>query len=208
MIIASLTLTLHVLLLRKIGYENIVRRQIEARTQRLDPQQRERLVQRQLSVPVKALAFISPVFNLAITFALGAVLYLLGALALGRIITYRQALSVWTYSTLPPATLAMLISIALVLFQPLDRLGALHGNSGLVLANLSFLVSSRRQPEMATALGMLDIFSFYGLFLAALGLRQVARLSGGAAAAIVLTLWSLSLIFRVALAAVLGEAMF
>jgi hypothetical protein len=206
-IVAALTLTLNGLLIRKIGYENIVRHQIEGRASGLDAQQRERLIQRQLSVVVESLAFTSPLFNLAITLAIGAVLYWLGALAFGRVITYRQALCVWTYSTLPPTALAMLISIALVLLQPLDKLGAVHPSSGLVLANLGFLVNSRQHPELATVLGMLDIFSFYGLLLAALGLRRVARLSVGAAVAIVLTLWVLSLIFRVALAAVLGQAM-
>jgi hypothetical protein len=60
---------------------------------------------------------------------------------------------------------------------------------------------------LATALGSLDLFALYGLFLAALGLRKVARLSSGSAWAIVLGLWLLGVVARTIGSSALGTPM-
>jgi hypothetical protein len=56
-------------------------------------------------------------------------------------------------------------------------------------------------------LGSFDVFAFYGLFLAALGLRKVAKMSSGTAWTIVLTIWLVGTIIRFAFAGILGRAM-
>jgi hypothetical protein len=50
-----------------------------------------------------------------------------------------------------------------------------------------------------------DLLRFYGFFLAALGLRKVAKLSSGQAWGVVLTLWILGLLFAVGSAALFGS---
>jgi dipeptide/tripeptide permease len=54
-------------------------------------------------------------------------------------------------------------------------------------------------------LASLDVFALYGLFLAALGMRKVARLSPGQAWTIVLALWLVGVVIRIALALVFGR---
>jgi hypothetical protein len=54
-------------------------------------------------------------------------------------------------------------------------------------------------------LSSLDLFRFYGLFLAAIGLKKVGRLSTGSAWTVVLALFILSVIFSVGKAALMGR---
>ncbi len=79
-------------------------------------------------------------------------------------------------------------------------------NRGLVHANLSLFVDASSAPVLATALGAIDVFAIYGLILAALGLRKVARMSSGAAWTIVVVLWVIGVILKVAFAAISGSA--
>jgi hypothetical protein len=88
-----------------------------------------------------------------------------------------------------------------------DDLDANAINTGLARANLSLLVSPKEQPVLATLLGSIDLIAFYGLFLGAVGLRKVAKLSSGSAWAIVLMIWVLGVIIRVAMSAIFGTAM-
>jgi hypothetical protein len=78
---------------------------------------------------------------------------------------------------------------------------------GLVHANLSVLMDGTAHPVLATALGSLDLFRIYGLFLAALGLRKVARMSSGSAWTVVLIIFLLGVLFAIAIATVTGSVM-
>jgi hypothetical protein len=100
----------------------------------------------------------------------------------------------------------MLLNIILVFLNtPTDDANIVRGQAGLVHANLSILVDPTAHPVLATALASLDVFALYGLFLAALGMQRVARLSSGAAWTIVLALFLVGVVIRLALALAFGR---
>jgi hypothetical protein len=194
--------------IQRVGYENLINAEMEMNPRAADmsPEQKERAVQMQTNPIVKGIRYGSPLINFVFLFALGAVFYMLAAMLMTRPMTYPQALSVWTYSSYPPLVLAMLLNIILVFINtPTDDANIVRGQTGLVHANLSILVDTTAHPVLGTMLAAIDVFGLYGLFLAALGMRKVAKLSSGAAWGVVLAFWLIGLVLRIALALVFGR---
>jgi len=188
-----------------LGFETVIRAQTESnpRAASAPPEQKEQAIEIQLTPAVKAIRLLSPILLFTILFTAGAALYLLGAIVLGGNLNYKQALAVWAYSSLPPAVLVMLVNFVLLFVAPPDGdLEIARGSRrGLVHANLGMFIDSGASPVLGTLFGAFDIFSFYGLFLGALGLRKVGRMSTGAAWATVISLWVIGLLLRTLYAA-------
>lgn len=197
------------LFINKIGYENIVRAAIEnnPRVAELPADQKDQIIRQQTGPVFQALAYVAPIVGPFIILFAGAALYLLGTMMMAKSISYKQALAVWAYSSLPPVLLSTLLNIVLLFIKPLDDADIANARGGLVHANLGLLVNAKTSPALATALGAVDVFAIYGLFLAALGLRKVGKLSSGTAWTIVLVIWLLFVIIRVGFASISGTAM-
>jgi hypothetical protein len=210
LIALALFMTFYLAYMQRVGYDNIVNAEIETRARGAEVSDAQKAAGRAIQAKpfVKAIRYVSPVIAIVIAFAAGAGIYLLGAMLMGSGISYKQALSVWTYASLPPLVLTMIANLVLLFVSPpTDDPEIARGLSGLVHANAGVIVDAAAHPVLATALGALDLFAIYGLFLAALGLRKVARLSSGSAWAIVLGLWLLGMIARVVGSAVTGTPM-
>jgi hypothetical protein len=195
---------------QRVGFERVMREAIESSSQadQLSAAQKEEQVRIQSLPIVKAITYVSPAIVMAISFALGGALYLLGSAMMGGRLGYKQAIAVWVYSSLPPTVLAMLLNIILLFIRSPDDYDIIGASRrGLVQANLSFLVDAKAAPVLATLLGSFDVFTFYGLFLGALGLRLVGKLSSGSAWGIVLAIWIISVVLRIGFAVILGSAM-
>ncbi|HEX8142969.1 MAG TPA: YIP1 family protein [Pyrinomonadaceae bacterium] len=205
-ITAVLTCVFTFVFFQRAGYENVMRAAIEnsPRGDRMTHEQKEQAIGFYVNPAVKAAFYLSPLIGVLMVYAAGSALYLLGVMLMGRSITYFQALSVWAYSSFAPNLLTILVSFILLFLKSKEELETMQPGRSLARANLGILVDPKATPVLAAVLGSFDIFTFYGLFLAALGLRQVARLSSGAAWGIVLGLWLVGIIFKVALAAVTG----
>lgn len=138
--------------------------------------------------------------SVPITLAAGAALYLLGVMAFGGSISYKQSLSVWTYSSLPPAVLGTIIAILVLFLKSADQIDPEH----LLVTNPGAFMATGSSPVLVAVLSQFDILRFYGLFLAAIGLRRVAKISSGSAWAIVLGLFLIRAILGIASAAIFG----
>jgi hypothetical protein len=169
--------------------------------------QKERVIEMQTGTVFKAINYASPLLGVAIFIAAGGALYLLGTMVMARSISYKQALSVWTYSSFAPTVISMILNVVLVFIKSPDDIDPIQARRGLVRANLGLLVDQTAHPVLGTALNSIDLLSFYGLFLAALGLRKVARLSSGSAWTIVLIIWLIGVIFRLVFSTFTGGAM-
>lgn len=198
--------TFYVLFVQRLGAETIARAQIEARSPDMTPEQMEQALSIQRSPIVQAITYASFPLVFAIIFAAGAGLYLLGTMAMAKSMSYKQALSVWVYSSMPPLLISSLLSILLLFLKSKDDIDPSAVNQGLARANLGLLVNPKEQPVLATMLGSFDLFQFYGLFLGALGLRKIARLSSGAAWGIVIAIWLVGVLARVGMSAAFGQA--
>lgn len=208
LILIAVTMAFTILFFQRVGYENAMREAIEnsPRSSQMSPEQKEKALDLYRKPYVKALSFAIPVIGITLAFAVGAALYMLGVMAMGKRISYLQALSVWVYSSFPPSLLVGLLSIVLLFLKSTDDIDAAQLRGGIVHADLSLLVDAKASPVLAAALGSIDLFSFYGLFLAAMGLRYVARLSSGAAWGIVLVIWIVKVIARIIWAVAFGTA--
>jgi hypothetical protein len=208
LIIIAVTMAYGALFLARAGYEKTMREMIEKspRAGQMSPEQKEKALELYQKPYMKALTYATPLIGIAVAFAVGSALYLLGVMAMGERISYKQAVSVWVYSSFPPALLMGLLSILLLFLKSADEIDPSHLRGGIVHADLSLLVDPKASPVLAAILGSIDVFAFYGLFLAALGLRKVAKISSGAAWGIVLTIWIVKIMVRVIWATAFGTA--
>jgi hypothetical protein len=210
LLIVAAVMAFYVTYVQRIGYDELVDAEI-AVTRKADPnindEQAAQGARIQRGAIVKSIRMVSPLIGLVIIFAAGAGLYLLGVSLMGGSMSYRQGLAVWVYSMLPPTLLTTVLNFVLLFISPPEDSAEIveGGQRGLARANLGAFVDGGAHPVLATALGSLDILSFYGLFLAALGLRKVGKLKSGAAWTIVLALWAVGVLARLGLAAAMGR---
>jgi len=190
----------------RVGSEAIARAQIESRQPDASPEQIEEGLAMQNNPIIKAITYASFPLVFAAMFAAGAGLYLLGTMLMGKSMSFKQALSVWVYSTYPPTVVFTLINIVLLFLKSPGDIDATAINSGLARANPSILVDTKTQPMLATLLGSFDLIQFYGLFLAAVGLKIFGKLSSGSAWAIVLGIWFIGVLLRIAMTMIMGQA--
>ncbi|MDQ1640514.1 MAG: hypothetical protein QOF62_3853 [Pyrinomonadaceae bacterium] len=195
---------------QRVGFERLVTEEINSSPQaeQMTPEQKEQAIRIQTGPVVKAIRYCAPILVVALIIAAGAALYLLGSMLMGRQLRYKQALAVWTYSSMPPIVVSMVLNIVLLFIKSTEDYDIARAlRRGLVQANLGLLIDSKAAPVMGTLLSSIDLFAFYGLFLAALGLKKVGKMSSGAAWGIVLTIWIIGVIMRCAFAGITGGAM-
>jgi len=139
--------------------------------------------------------------SVPIILAGGAALYLLGVMAFGGSITYKKSLAVWAYSSIPPSVLGALIAILVLFLKSPDSIDPEH----MVATNPAVLLGEDASKILVAFLGQFDLLRFYGIFLAALGLRKVGKLSSAQAWGVVITLWVIGALLRVGSAALFGR---
>src|SRR4029078_7942372 len=115
-------------------------------------------------------------------------------------ISYRKSLSVWVYSSLPPSVLGALILILVLFLKSADSIDPEH----LVVTNPGALFGEESSKVLVAALSQFDLLRFYGLFLAALGLRKVGKISSGQAWGIVIAFWAILALLRIVMAVIRG----
>ena len=209
LVMTFFTLLYTVMLLQKVPYEEMVREAVmnSPATAEMTQEQKEQAIEMRTNPFFKGISYASPLIGMAIFVAVGGALYLLGSMAVGKGVSYRQAASVWTYSSLPPLVLAMLANLVILFVRPPDASQAEQAMRGMVKVNPSVLVDGAAHPVLATALGSLDLFAIYGLVLASIGLRKVGRMSSGSAWAVVLGFYLIGLVFKIAVAAIMKTPM-
>lgn len=189
----------------RVGSEAMARAQVESQQRDATPEQIEQGVAMQNSPIVRAVTYVIFPVIFTIMFAAGAGLYLLGTMLMGKSLSYKQALSVWVYSTYPPTVIFVVINILLLFLKSADDIDPTAFNSGIARANPSILIDTKAQPLLGTILGSFDLIQFYGLFLAAVGLKIIGKLSSGSAWAVVLAIWIVSVILRVVMSLITGQ---
>jgi hypothetical protein len=138
--------------------------------------------------------------SVPITIAAGAALYLLGVMAFGGSIGYKKSLAVWVYSSLPPAILASVIAVVVLFLKSADTIDPEH----LLITNPGSFMGPDASPVLVATLGQFDLLRFYGLFLAAVGLKKIAKLSSGSAWGVVLGFYLIRAVLGIASAAIFG----
>lgn len=180
---------------RCVGFERVVNNQRhssprqEEQLGNLSPEARE-LQLRRMAAGYRYASFASPVFILVFS-GLGA-LVLWGAVnfGFGARSTYTQMFAVWMYASLPRLLTGLLTLIVLAMGLDVDSFDLKYP----VGTNLAYYLPDL-SPALRTALSFFDLIGLWNLLLLILGVAVVARLSRGKAAALVVGLWLVGLLF-------------
>lgn len=192
-IIILITTAYLALYMQRVGFENLVRATIENSrgAEQMSPEAKEQQVKIQTMPVVKAFWYVGLTLFFIIGSFIGGLIYMAGVKIMGGEIRYFQALSVWVYAWYPPILIATLLNFLLLYIKSPDSYDLVMGLNGLVQANLGFLVSMKSSPVLFTLLSSFDVFRFFGMFLAATGLRVIGKISSGLAWGIVIGFWAL-----------------
>jgi hypothetical protein len=127
---------------------------------------------------------------------------MLGVLVSGARIKFWQAFSVAVFAALPVMVLQNLISLLLLYLKSTDDIDPIKGQRGLARADLGVLFNPAEQPYLYVLAGSIGLFTFYGLWLTATGLRHTGeKVTSGTAWAIAVGLWAFSLLLGLGAAA-------
>ncbi len=183
----------------KVGLEEIVRARIESskRARDLPKEQKDAIIEQQSGSIAKYATFIATPVVIAVIFVLGGLIYWGGSNAMGGDASFLRGLSVWVYSSFPPALIFMIGNFIVLMLKSVDDIDLAHSQSGLVKGNLGFFVDANTSPVLAAVLGSIDIFGIWGWILAAIGLQKIAKISSTGAWTIVLLLALVGVIAKV-----------
>jgi len=150
----------------------------------------------------KVSAGINGVVGVFVIMACLAGLYMLGVLVSGARIKFWQAFSVAVYAGLPVIVLQNLISLLLLYLKSPDDIDPIKGQRGLAHADLGVLFSSAEHPYLFVLGSSLGLFTLYGIWLTASGLRHAGeKVTGGTAWSISIGLWVFGLLLGLGAAA-------
>ena len=197
LILLAVACTVTAILYARVDMGQFVRDQIERSPRAAQLSEEQKDMQARIG---KTFAMVVIPVSVPILIAGGAAVYLLLTMAFGGSITYKKALSVWTYSSLPPSVLGAFIAILVLFLKSPDSIDPEH----LLVTNPGALLNENTSKVLVAAASEVDLLRFYGLFLAALGLRKVAKLSSGQAWGVVISLWIIGMLLRVGRAAISG----
>jgi hypothetical protein len=197
LILLILTCAVTALLFARIDMRGYIRDKMEQSQQNstASPEQKEMGVKIGTAIAMVA-------FPLSIPFwiAGGAALYLLGVMAFGGAISYKQALAVWVYSALPPAVLGTIVAVLVLFLKAADTIDP----ERMLITNPGAFMGPGSSRALTAFLSEFDLLKFYGLFLAAIGLQKVAKMSSGGAWGVVILLTVIRAILGIASAAIFG----
>jgi hypothetical protein len=155
---------------------------------------------------MKVVTYALPIF-IIIGLAIGGLIYWLAGKAMGGSLNYLHGISVWLYSSLPITIVSILANFIVLFLKSADEIDIAASQRGLISANPGFFIDGKEMPVLATLLSTFDFFQIWGWILAAIGLQKVAKISSGAAWAIVLILALVSVAWRVLQALLTGNPM-
>lgn len=189
----------NVVVIEKVGFRNIVADRFEssAQVQQMPQEDRKKLLDQQSSDTFKYISYAATPVVLIIMFLLGGLIYWLGANAFGGSAKFTHGLSAWIYSSFPPLFIWFLANIIVLLIKSADEIVPSQAQMGLVKLNPGFFIDGKESPALSALLSSFDVFAIWGYVLAIIGLKIIAKISTGSAAAIVLILALLGVTVKV-----------
>lgn len=165
------------------------------RTQTMTAEQKSNAIDLQLKIG----AYVRYAFPIIvfITFLIGGLLYWLGSKAFGGTGSFVHNLSVWIYSSLPPAVVGMIGNFIVLALKSADEIDIGASQRGVIHASPAMFIDGKAAPVLSTLLSTFDIFFIWGWILAAIGLRITNRLSSGSAWAVTILIALIGIAFRV-----------
>jgi hypothetical protein len=184
-----------IVIAQRVDFAAAVREQM-LENKNASPDQVESSV-RMVSAISKVAAYCAPIFTIIFLLLIAGVL-LIAFRLFGGEGTFKQAFAVSVYGWMP-GLIKSIISLAVILAR--DTVPA-QDLAIIVRSNLGFLVDMKTNPMAFAVLTSLDAFTIWILILYIIGFAYVSRLSKAKSAAIIVTLWAVTVLFKVVPAAI------
>ena len=187
-------------LYQKVGTENyrsyiVAEVEKNPQVEKLDAAAKNNVIELNLTIR-EYLRYAAPLIVL-IVIAIVGLFYWLGAKAFGGTGNYLHAISVFVYSSLPPAIVGSIASIIVFIFKVPDEIDIAASQRSLIQANPSILIDGKTMPVLATLLASFDLFLIWGWILAAIGLQYTNKISSGSAWAVTIIMALIGIVLRV-----------
>jgi len=208
-ILVGIAMTLFVNWEAKPDWKQIARNQIVKQSEKfgskLDPDRLDQQVNTTAFIyrfmPVFVLVFV-PIFYLA-----GAGVLALGMLLMQAQTTYKKILSVFAWTSCSIGLVTTILAMASLMVRDPQSLADRDflNPAGLAPTNLAFLLADDSSPVLRALLSSLDVFSIWIIILLIIGLAVIGgsrKITRGKTAALVISLWCLIVLLKVAAAAV------
>lgn len=195
-VLLLLTVGTTLLFFQKLDFEEMVRQQMAEQGRELPPEAAGQLGMMRGCAMGAALGF-------PVIFYFGVPLLFWGAFTLlGGTLNYKTSLAVALHAMMP-AAVGALLSIPVLLGRA--EVSAEEAQAGSVLAsNLAQFAPDGASPVVIALLASVDIFTIWIVVLLIVGYQIAARVSMAKAAATVLGLWLVGILFKVGMAALQG----
>lgn len=179
----------------KLDFEAAIRDSLEQQKNQMSADDMERMVPIMVASG-KVFAYASPLIGLGVLALIAAVL-LLAFRVMGGEGTFKQAFSVTLYSQMPMVVKGIIITVVALMREGI----AADEMANLIRSNPAFLVDAKRQTVLYSLLSSLDIFTVWTLILCVIGFAFVSKFSKAKSAAIVISLWIVTVIVKLGFAA-------
>ena len=189
----ALSIGVTAVLLPKIDYERMTRQAMERRGQTVPEDRMASIVEQQK----KFGAIFGWAFGGAgpIVVSLFVTVVIWGSFkAFGWDATFKQAYGVTTHAYLPGVLKAAILGFLVSRQESINP----QALGDLLRSNLGFLVARDSSKALHSLLGSIDVFSLWTVFLFVIGFSEAARIKRGSAAAVIVTLWLLTVAIGVA----------
>jgi len=194
-IILLISVASAIVVAQRVDFGAMVRQQMEQRKD-LSPDQIERGA-KMAGAFSKAIVYFSPVITVII-FAIIAGVLLLGSRLFGGEGNFLQAFSTTVYAWLPNLVKGVILTIVILAKGHVDP----QQMATAVRSNLGFLVDFKTQPMSFAVLSSFDLFSIWTLILFVIGFAAFSRMSKARAATVVVSLWIVTVLFKLIPAAI------
>ena len=151
----------------------------------------------------KVAVYVGPIFIFIGFLVIALVLW--GAVRLmGGQGDFLQALSTTIYAYFPRMLLGGIIGIVIIMMRGMVDPTQM---ASVVKTSPAFLVEMKEQPILYALLSSLDIFVIWTCILLSIGFAALSRLSKAKTAAIVFSLWFVTILFKIGMAAITAARM-
>ncbi len=180
---------------QRVGWERMMRHELEtsSRTQQMSAEQREAALTQMVKF-TGIVSYVGPLVGTPLSFlAMAGVLMLMMNSVMGGQSSYKQSLSIVSYSMLPSVISGILAIVVMFIKSPdeFDIRNPLAFNAGALVGT--------EAPKWLTALATsFDLFTFWMIGLLAIGFAATSRkMTVGKALTGIVTLWALVIVCKV-----------
>ena len=202
LIMAMVSLTFHYVVDQKVGFQKVVENQLRiqpkqaARVDRLPADQRDRVMQKQVSF-WRGFSYASPVIALLVLLLVSAIYFASLKFVGGDDIQFKTMYALIAYAWLPSIVTGLLAMISLAAGADPDSFFIQNPAA----TNLGALMDPTSSPVLYALLSSVDMITIWTLILVAIGISCISKVKRGTAMAVVFGWFGFWILIKIGLAA-------